>query len=374
MRTNPDHIKTKKPTARGGTVDRRRFAAGLGAAALAAPFAVSAGGARAKPGAQPVDEGKFVSINGVEHWIAIRGKDARNPILLFLQGGPGIGAAFMAPVFFDWEEDFTIVLWDQPGGGFTDLRNPDGPGEQTLDRYAKDAIAVADHVRGRLGQETVVVFGNSWGTQLGLELIHRRPDLASAYVGVAQACGRRGWLLGYRLAIEEAKARGDAAAIAALEKAGPPPYTAFEDFMVRQTYAMPPGLPPSEAETAAEAAFAALVFAPPPAGASWIAPVAPPEGYDFGAVFLRTARAMLPVWQDMEIRDYGLSYDIPMFVFQGERDINTPASLAREWIEEIEAPEKAFELIPGAGHNVMPFHDSIQALTRRHVLPALGRA
>jgi pimeloyl-ACP methyl ester carboxylesterase len=354
---------------RGGHFDRRRLSAILAAAPLAHALAGCA--TKTPAAAQPIEEGAFVSINGVEQWISIRGKDIRNPILLYLQGGPGIGATFMAPVFFDWEADFTVVLWDQPGGGCTDLKNLDNPGEQTLDRYAKDAIAVAEHVRARLGQERLIVFGNSWGTQLGVEFIHRRPDLVSAYVGVAQACGRRGWLLGYQLAIEAARARGDTAAVEALERVGPPPYARFEDFMVRQTYAIPPGQPASEAENVANAAFAAAVFAPPPQGASWMAPIPPPAGYDFGAVFLRSARAMLPVWQEMEIRDYGSAYDIPMFVFQGEQDINTPPSLAREWIEEISAPAKAFELISGASHNVMPFHQHIHGLMRRHVIPSV---
>lgn len=346
-------------------IDRRAFTA-LFAAAFAAPLP-----AFAQTAPQAIDEGRFVSINGVEQWIAMRGADARNPILLFLQGGPGIGAAFMAPAFAAWERDFTIVYWDQPGGGFTDMRNPGNPGAQTLDRYTRDAIAVAEYALQRLGQHKLIVFGNSWGTQLGAELIHRRPDLASAYVGVAQAVGRRGWQRGYDLAIDAARARGDANAVAALEQAGPPPYATLDRFMVRQTYANPPGIPATDAENAAGAAFAQAIFAPPPAGASWIAPIAPPPGYDYGAVFMRTVNAMLPVWQDMEIRDYGRDYAMPVFVFQGEVDINTPAELAREWIAEINAPAKAFELIPGASHNAMPFHDHILTLLRRHVLPVV---
>lgn len=351
-------------------ISKRRFSAVLAAVALALVLPGCAKADKATP-PQPIDEGKFVSINGVEQWIVIRGKDVKNPVLLYLQGGPGIGAAFMAPVFFDWEDDFTIVLWDQPGGGYTDLKNLNNPGVQTLDRYTKDAIAVAEYVRERLGQEQMIIFGNSWGTQLGLELIHRRPDLASAYVGVAQASGSEGWRVGYELALEGARERGDAAAVDALKKAGPPPYERLEDFMVRQTYANTPGQPPTEAENAAGAAFAALVFAPPPPDASWIASTSTPEGYDFGAVFMRTAQAMFQEWQSAEIREYGLVYDIPIFVFQGENDINTPAALAREWVNDVEAPVKAFEIIPGASHNVMPFHKMLLTLTRQHVLPVL---
>jgi pimeloyl-ACP methyl ester carboxylesterase len=204
-----------------------------------------------------------------------------------------------------------------------------------------------------------------------LELIHRRPDLASAYVGVSQAVGRRGWRLGYDLALEQAQARGDSAAVAALTAAGPPPYADLEAFMPRQIYTNPPGQPATDAENIAGGAFAALVFAPPPPGASWVAPTPVPPGYDFAAVFMRTARAMVPVWQDMEIRDYGREFPMPVFVFQGDNDINTPTALAREWVEEIEAPTKAFEIIPGASHNTMPFHAQIRALMLRHVVPAV---
>lgn len=354
-------------------IDRRRFAALMGAAFAATTAGCATASVQNVLPPSPIDEGRFVTINGVEQWVVIRGADIRNPVLFFLQGGPGIGAAFMAPVFFEWERHFTIVLWDQPGGGFTDMRNVGNPGEQSLDRYTRDAIAVAEYVRERTGQQKMVVFGNSWGTQLGMELIHRRPDLASAYVGVAQAVGVRGWLLGYQLALEGARQRGDAAAVAALEQAGPPPYTEFGAFMARQTYANPPGQPATEAEIAANAAFGPLIFSPAPPNASWIAPIPMPEGYDFGAVFMRSALAMIGVWQDMEIRDYGRRFDFPVFVFQGDNDINTPASLAREWIDEIDAPVKAFEYIPGASHNAMAFHAHIHTLMQRHVLPTLRR-
>lgn len=345
-------------------LNRRAFALTL-AAAFAAPSIANA------QSAQAIDEGRFVSINGVEQWIAIRGADVRKPIMLFLQGGPGIGAAFMAPALAAWEQEFTVVYWDQPGGGFTDIKNAGNPGEQTLDRYARDAIAVAEYALRRLGQRKLVVFGNSWGTQLGVEVIHRRPDLVSAYVGASQAVGMRGWVRGYELALDAARARGDVAAVASLERAGPPPYASLEAFMPRQIYTNPPGQPASEVETAATAAFNAIIFSPPAPGASWAAPIAPPPGYDFGAVFMRTATAMIPVWQQMEIRDYGRRFPMPIFVFQGDNDINTPHDLARDWVSEIEAPAKAFELIPGASHNTMPFHEVILSQLRRRVLPVL---
>ena len=36
-----------------------------------------------------VEELLPVQINGITQWLSIRGRDRRNPILLFLHGGPG---------------------------------------------------------------------------------------------------------------------------------------------------------------------------------------------------------------------------------------------------------------------------------------------
>ena len=92
----------------------------------------SAGGA--------VDEGLFVGVNGREHWITLRGADAANPALLILSG-PGAAFSRMAPFFAPWEDDFTLVQWDQPGGGATFARN--GEMALTLEGLAADAARVA---------------------------------------------------------------------------------------------------------------------------------------------------------------------------------------------------------------------------------------
>lgn len=350
-------------------MNRRSFSLGAGAAVAGLALPALAQTALA------IDEGMFIDINGVQQWITIRGRDLRNPVMLWLQGGPGIGASFLAPVFADWERDFTMVLWDQPGGGATDLKNAEaGPGPLTIPRFTRDGIAVAEFVRKHLKVRKLVLFGISWGTLLGIEMVKQRPDLFSAYVGTAQVVsGARGSRLGYDLALQGARERQDKTAIAALERIGPPPYAKFEDFLVRQTYTNPPGQPASPAEKAATAAIGKLLSAPTPPDAHYVAYRTIPASYNGGKAFLDTQRAMFGESWRWEARDLGLTFKVPVFIFQGENDLNTPTPLAREYFDEIRAPKKAFALIPGASHNTVPFHAELLKLLQVHVLPAVGR-
>ena len=65
-----------------------------------------------------------VQLGGIPQWIQIRGTDRKNPVLLFLHGGPGfttMPASHMHQT--PWEEYFTVVHWDQRGAGKTYSEN-----------------------------------------------------------------------------------------------------------------------------------------------------------------------------------------------------------------------------------------------------------
>jgi pimeloyl-ACP methyl ester carboxylesterase len=68
--------------------------------------------------------------------------------------------------------------------------------------------------------------------------------------------------------------------------------------------------------------------------------------------------------------------ELPFFVFQGDSDVHTPASVAAAYCEALEAPLKHFELMADSGHLgafVQP--ERFLELLRRHVLPVVnGRA
>src|SRR5215468_10673187 len=72
-------------------------------------------------GVEPLQK---VRIGGIDHWISVRGFDCRNPILLYINGGPGFPAMPTSWYYQrGWEEYFTVVQWDQRGAGKTYVAN-----------------------------------------------------------------------------------------------------------------------------------------------------------------------------------------------------------------------------------------------------------
>lgn len=77
------------------SISRRAFAHGAGMLAL-----LASGTAQAK---SPINETGFVSIGGIEQWIAIQGEDATKPAILYLHGGPGEAQSPFLDTFAPWE-------------------------------------------------------------------------------------------------------------------------------------------------------------------------------------------------------------------------------------------------------------------------------
>ncbi len=63
-----------------------------------------------------------VRIGGINQSVSIRGTDRRNPVLLYIHGGPGYVSIPMSWWFSrGLEEYFTVVQWDQRAAGKTYL-------------------------------------------------------------------------------------------------------------------------------------------------------------------------------------------------------------------------------------------------------------
>jgi pimeloyl-ACP methyl ester carboxylesterase len=314
------------------------------------------------------DEGLFVAIHGVEQWLVLRGADRRNPALMLVPG-PGGATSAWAPFFAAWEERYTLIHWDQPGGGATQAKNGDGgTGPLTLERLARDGIAAADFARRRLGVPRVTLLGVSGGTIVGLMMIRRRPELFSAYVGSGQVVDwARQDALSYRLLIERAHAANDAAMLADLERIGPPPYADTSTDAVKSKYA--------GAWTAAEAAAVAPLFPLMAAAregrpATYLAPGLDPG--DARAVATAAYDRLRPEIVTFDARRLGNRFALPLFFFQGADDRYTVTEEVRRYVAELDAPAKTLVEIEGAGHSALFLRDEMLRLLELHVRPAVA--
>lgn len=293
-----------------------------------------------------IAEEAYVSIGGIEHWITIHGDDRANPIVLVVHGGPGNPMSpIAASLFAGWERDFTVVQWDQRGAGRTYSRNgPSVASTMNIERMAQDGIEVAEYLTEHLGQQKVTIFATSWGSVLGVHMAHARPSLFQAYVGHSQLVEwNANQTATYERLLERARAAGDQISIDTLVELGPPPWSRAANWpRLRRVY-----FPYQRAATTAPAALVALSaeYGSEEEQALYS------EAEDFSFEHLWGLTLSGPLTQ-VDLPALGTTFEIPVFIVQGEQDLWTVPELTRAYFGSINAPEKHFYLVEGAGHEL----------------------
>lgn len=127
-----------------------------------------------------------VDVNGDSQYLLIRGRNRKNPVLLFLHGGPGMPAMFLAHSFqSQLESDFVVVHWDQRAAGKSYVAGID-PRTISTRQYLDDLYVVADMLRDQFDQEKIYLLGHSHGSYLGVLASFEMPEKFTAYIGVGQ--------------------------------------------------------------------------------------------------------------------------------------------------------------------------------------------
>lgn len=157
-----------------------------------------------------IQEDTYITIDGIEQYLQIRGEDRNNPVILWIHGGPGFPLTYLTYYYQTaLEKDYTVVCWEQRGCGRTFYRNKDNS-NLTVEQLLADTDGVIDYLRERFGQEKIVIIGQSWGTVLGMEYINIHPEKVSAYIGVGQVVNFfQGKIYAAECAMEKAAANGN---------------------------------------------------------------------------------------------------------------------------------------------------------------------
>lgn len=128
---------------------------------------------------------EYIDIEGHKNGLFIESTDFKNPVLLFLHGGPGFPQySFIKKSGLSWEEDFTVCYWEQRGTGMS--YNSSTQGELTLERLISDALIITNYLREKFKTKKIYICGHSFGTLLGSIVVSRYPEYFQAYIGVGQ--------------------------------------------------------------------------------------------------------------------------------------------------------------------------------------------
>jgi pimeloyl-ACP methyl ester carboxylesterase len=276
-----------------------------------------------------------LSLGGAEQWVLVRGHDSARPVILFLHGGPGMPAMFLAHAFqSELERDFVVVHWDRRGAGksYQAARDRD---RLTVQQTLADTLQLSQLLRERFNQERIYLVGHSWGTYLALLAARDRPDYYAAYVGMGQLAGTRAEVEAIRREFVAGKARqlGEEDFAGQVATGAHEPN---EDDLFRYGGEL----------------YGARSFWP-----ILLTGLRAPEYTLWDALRVRqgatlVARGMkydlLPRPLEGEIADLR----VPVFLFLGRYDYNTPSSLAAAYLQRLASPLKELIWFEHSAHFV----------------------
>lgn len=293
-----------------------------------------------------ISEKIFIEINGVRQGMFIKSKDASNPVLLFLHGGPGMPEYFLTknnPTGL--EDEFTVVWWEQRGAGLS--YHPEIPSEtMTVDQLVDDTIVLTNYLRERFGKEKIYLMGHSGGSFIGILAANHAPELFYAYIGVAQMSYQmRSENLAYDYMLKEYKKLNDKKMVQKLEMAAPGmisplpmAYLKIRDDAMHQI-----GIGTTrEMKSVISGIFIPCLLHPEYTFSEkiniW-------RGKAFSANLLRNEMFATDLTAQVN------SLKIPVYFFHGEYDYTCSYDLAKDYFETLQAPVKGFYTFENSAHS-----------------------
>ena len=291
-----------------------------------------------------IAELRDIELNGHKEWISIRGVSKDAPILLFLAGGPG-GTQMAATRYelSELEKNFVVVNWEQPGSGKS--YNCMKRSNITIQTYIDDGIALTEYLRERFGQDKIYLVGESWGSALGIFLADARPEYYAGVIGTGQMVDfKETEKIDYAKAMEIAESKGDEATINKLLEQGEAPYNNGNIALKSATYlnyiseymTKDPNITNGGYNTFRDM-FASEYG------------ILDSINYMLGV--MNTFNVVYPQLYEVDLRKSYAKIDVPVYFFLGRHDINAPTSLAEEYYNLLEAPEKELIWFEHSGHS-----------------------
>lgn len=323
-----------------------------------------------------IDRIETITIGGIQQSILIQSHSPKNPVLLFLHGGPSMplpgvssrGSNYtVATNTQELVKHFTVVFWDQRGTGKS--FHKDIPQHtMTFEQLVSDAADLTDYLRETFQQDKIFLAAHSFGTLIGMYLLKKQPAKFHSYVGLSQIIS---WTENDREGLEwakkEAKRRGDFKALNELEAVGEPPFTeSYKQWGVLRKWQMK---------------YSTMVFKDDQIKHPGLAKVSlnmlTSKDYGLTDVFHSFYSGFKLIYSDefirnipnIDVRKEVLSVDIPITFIHGTKDVHVHAHLAEDYLNSLRTTQdKNFIRMEKSAHL---FHPDDTELIEQHIINQL---
>lgn len=291
-------------------------------------------------GSTAVDTSFYFPLGGVSQHVEIWGKSRKNPVLLFIHGGPGLSALpylrYYNPAL---AEHYTIATYDQRGA-WVSSNVVERPGNMTLEQHISDAAELTDLLQKEFGQSKIYLAGHDWGSVIGLMMAQRFPEDYHAYCGMGQ-------IIHTRKSLQEANRFLNEKAVA------------FSDGDVLHNLRI---LTKDTAQVFLGKQMGFMkqkMWLHKYRGLEWDTAIHQPILADPLALYNRNAlnvslqNTLQELYQDfLQVNLEGITeLKIPLYLFQGEHDCYTSLARNKAFFDRLSAPEKKLFIFEKSGHS-----------------------
>lgn len=291
----------------------------------------------------PVNEQAFIALGGVKQYVEMTGVSDKDPVLLFIHGGPGWPQTPYLRYFnSDLTKSVVLVAWEQSGCGKSYMNNP-APPQLNLAQMIKDAHELTQLLKQKFHRDKIYLAGFSWGSVIGLHLVQQYPEDYAAYFGVSQVIDiNRSIILSREWIKEQAAAKGDQQMlkqVAQLENNDTALCKSRLECFIKKYEML--------------SAYNGAVYKPESAAAIAKADTLYEDykQYDWFGAFMFSATQLE---DDIFSTDFTsvTELKVPAYFFAGRHDWSLPAAVTEDYVKQLKAPVKELVWFEQSGHEV----------------------
>ena len=289
----------------------------------------------------PVQERSLIELGGEKQSVEITGKSDKNPVLLFIHGGPGWPQTPQLRYFnADLLKAFILATWDQRGCGKSYVYDSVAP-DVTLEQIVSDAHELTQRLKNKFHAKRIYLAGFSWGSVVGLKLVQRYPEDYLAYVGISQVISmKKGMQVSQQWVRQQAMQKNDTATVHIVQGLQGHDTnlckTPLECFMKQYELV---------------SKYHGAVFNPVSDSEVQKAMTSYDDykNYDWNKGFFYSATRLE---KDMFSVDFSslTKVSIPVYFIAGRHDWNVPAVLVKEFMDHLQSPHKEMIWFEHSGH------------------------